>query len=212
MEEIVKLKNITIAFKKRILFTNINITINQGDIVQIIGENGSGKSTLLRTISGLLRPKSGTVYINNQKLLPGQYAKDTGLLINNPQFINSISGLDNLLLLASINQKIDKESVIKWMRTVGLDPNNKQKVKNYSLGMNQKLGIAQALMENNKLILLDEPLNGLDKKSKDNIVNLIENIHAQDPKTTFILVSHDNNFDKLRNKVVRLDGDSIEIS
>lgn len=212
MKEIVKLKNITIAFKKRILFTNINITINQGDIVQIIGENGSGKSTLLRTISGLLRPKSGTVYINNQKLLPGQYAKDTGLLINNPQFINSISGLDNLLLLASINQKIDKESVIKWMRTVGLDPNNKQKVKNYSLGMNQKLGIAQALMENNKLILLDEPLNGLDKKSKDNIVNLIENIHAQDPKTTFIFVSHDNNFNKLRNKVVRLDGDSIEIS
>lgn len=211
MSEIINISNVSITLKKRKLLTNINLTIKQGDIVQIVGENGSGKSTLLKIISGLLKPERGSVYINNQKLLPGEYAPDTGILINSPQFINSISGLDNLLFLADINKKIGKKSVISWMKKVGLDPNNKDKVKNYSVGMNQKLGIAQALMENNSLILLDEPLNGLDKKSKENIINIIEDIHTKDPKTTFILVSHDDSFDKLVNKIIKIDGDSIEI-
>jgi ABC-2 type transport system ATP-binding protein len=185
------LKNISKKYKNNTIFENVNLNINKGKIIGIIGTNGSGKTTLLNLIAGLYYPTSGSIKIDNRKIEPGLIGNlptSIGILIETPKFLEDFSGLDNLLYLAHIKNKIGEKEIFDTLNKVGLNANNKKPVKTYSLGMKQRLGIAQAIMEEPELLLFDEPTNALDKEG----VLIFESIMRvlKRKNKTVILISH----------------------
>lgn len=154
------------------------------------GHNGSGKTMILRAISGLMRLNSGVVYVDNEMIgKHKQFPDSMGILIEYPSFIPGYTGFQNLKFLSSINNKISDEEIYNIIQRVGLDKTDKRKYKRYSLGMKQRLGIAQALMEQPKLLLLDEPTNALDS---DGIKDVLDILKVEKSKgTTIIVASHD---------------------
>ncbi|MDD6827891.1 MAG: ABC transporter ATP-binding protein [Oscillospiraceae bacterium] len=155
------------------LLSNINMSLSSGHIYGFQGKNGSGKTMLMRAISGLILPTSGYVEVDGKRVGKDiDFPQDIGVLIENPGFIGSYSGFQNLKLLSSLKNKVKDEQICKLMKQLSLDPNDSKKYKKYSLGMKQKLGIIAAIMENPEIIILDEPFNALDEKSCD-IVNSI---------------------------------------
>lgn len=181
--------NGTKSFKNQEVLSNINIVFESGKIYGIVGYNGSGKSVLLKCICGFLTLDSGEIEINGKKLKKDiDMIQDAGVIIEEPAFLKEYSGKRNLEFLYSIRNKLNPEVISKAMRLVGLDENSKKKVKNYSLGMKQRLAIAQVIMENPKILLLDEPMNGLDKNGVQEIRELLLDLKKQDK--TIVLVSH----------------------
>lgn len=190
MEPYVKIKNLSKTIKGKTVLENINIELHKGKIYGFKGINGSGKTMLFRAICGLIIPTKGEIIINNKKLHKDiSFPESVGVLIENPGFLPNYSGKQNLKLLADIKGKIEDEDIEKIINLVGLDCNDNRKYKQYSLGMKQKLGIAQALMENPELILLDEPTNALDEQSVQSILEIIntEKTHGK----TILIASHD---------------------
>ncbi len=168
---------------------DINLNINKGSTIGIIGSNGSGKSVLFKLICGFTKADNGEITIRGEKLGKDfDFPRDVGVLINKPGYISIYSGFKNLQFLARINNKIDDNEIVKTMKLVGLDPNDELKVKNYSMGMKQKLGIAQAIMEHQDVIILDEPFNALDYKTYKDIKNIIRAL--QKKNNTILLTSH----------------------
>lgn len=159
----IDLYNLTKEIKGNKVVDNVNITMESGNVYGLCGYNGCGKTMLMRLISGLILPTEGKVSYDG-KVLGKQldFPPSIGILIENPAFLESRSGFDNLMLLASIKGKVDKEKVISSIKRVGLNPDEKKKFRKYSLGMKQRLGIAAAIMESPDLIILDEPTNALD--------------------------------------------------
>lgn len=190
MNSIIKLENIEKKFKNQIIFKNLDLNISEPKIIGFVGHNGSGKSVLFKLISGIYKPDKGNVFIRNQKLGKNNYdfAINTGLLVDSPGFIGLYNGFKNLKYLASINNLIDDNKIIDLMKELDLDPYSKTLTKNYSLGMKQKLGIIQAIMENQDIIILDEPFNGLDKESCLKVKNLIRQLRSENK--TILLTSH----------------------
>jgi ABC-2 type transport system ATP-binding protein len=189
METVIELVNVSKKFKNRTILQDVNLNILKGQSIGIIGPNGSGKSVLFKLIAGFIKPDKGDVYIRGQKLGKDfDFPNDTGVLINNPGYIGLYSGLKNLKFLSEINNKIDENKVRETMRLVGLDPDDKTRVSAYSLGMKKKLGIAQAIMEDQNIIILDEPFNALDIKSYKDAKNIIKN--QQEKGHTILLTSH----------------------
>lgn len=184
----VEIKNASKRIKGQMVLDNINLTLHDGKIYGIKGKNGSGKTMLLRMISGLIKPTKGELYIGGNKL-DQNFPDSIGLLIEYPGFLPNYTGFQNLKLLASIQNIINDEQISGILEKVGLDPKDKRKLKKYSLGMKQRLGIAQAVMENPKLIVLDEPTNALDK----NAVNIVRDILIEEKNNnkTIIIASHD---------------------
>lgn len=178
MNEIITLKNIELKLKKTCVFQNLNFSCKQGEIIGITGANGSGKSVLFKLIAGLYSPSYGEVLINGENIVPERkIPTNLGALIEEPGFINYYSGFKNLQYLASIRG------------VVGLYEQKDQKVKTYSLGMRKKLGIAQAIMENPSILLLDEPMNALDKSSVENMRTLFRKLSSE-KGTTILIASH----------------------
>ena len=140
---------------------HINVRFEDGRIYGLKGKNGSGKTMLLRAMCGLIRPTSGQLLIDGEPLPRGRFPQSTGVLIENPEFLPGYTCRENLMGLARINNKIDKDEVDEALASVGLNPGDGRPVRACSLGMRQRLGIAAALMESPKLIMLDEPVNGL---------------------------------------------------
>ena len=172
MEELI-VKNISKKFKDLQIFNDLNLNVQKGTITGIIGSNGSGKSVLFKLISGLIQIDSGEILLDNKILSKDfDYLPNTGIFIDSPGFIPYISGFENLKLLGQINNTITEKDIINFMKLLNLDPFSKTKVKNYSFGMKQKLGLIQAIMENQDLILLDEIFNGLDFQSQNRFVGL----------------------------------------
>lgn len=168
---------------------DINITFEPGIIYGLVGSNGCGKTTLMRCICGFSRPTSGTVYVSGKTVGKDvDFAPSTGIIIETPGFLPHYSGLRNLLMLADISGKATKQRAVEVMKLVGLDPNIKKPVGKYSLGMRQRLGIAQAIMEDPNYLILDEPFNGLDKAAMSEIRALFQALKEQGK--TIILVSH----------------------
>lgn len=187
--EMICVNNGTKSFKNQEVLSNINIVFESGKIYGIVGYNGSGKSVLLKCICGFLTLDSGEIEINGKKLKKDiDMIQDAGVIIEEPAFLKEYSGKRNLEFLYSIRNKLNPEVISKAMRLVGLDENSKKKVKNYSLGMKQRLAIAQVIMENPKILLLDEPMNGLDKNGVQEIRELLLDLKKQDK--TIVLVSH----------------------
>ena len=194
MSIVIKLKNINKSYKGIKVLNNINLEINCGKTIGIIGANGSGKSVLFKTICGFTTPDTGDVYIRGLKLGDKiDFPEDVGIFINEPGYMSLFTGFMNLKFLADINKKIDINKIRSTMIKVGLDPDNDVKVKDYSLGMKQKLGIAQAIMEEQDILILDEPFNALDYKTYDDIKSIIKSL--KDEGKTILLTSH--NFDDI---------------
>lgn len=190
MNEIITLKNIELKLKKTCVFQNLNFSCKQGEIIGITGANGSGKSVLFKLIAGLYSPSYGEVLINGENIVPERkIPANLGALIEEPGFINYYSGFKNLQYLASIRGVVGNQEINDTLKIVGLYEQKDQKVKTYSLGMRKKLGIAQAIMENSSILLLDEPMNALDKSSVENMRTLFRKLSSE-KGTTILIASH----------------------
>lgn len=190
MNEIITLKNIQLELKKTCVFQNLNFSCKQGEIIGITGANGSGKSVLFKLIAGLYSPSYGEVLINGENIVPERkILANLGALIEEPGFINYYSGFKNLQYLASIRGVVGNQEINDTLKIVGLYEQKDQKVKTYSLGMRKKLGIAQAIMENPSILLLDEPMNALDKSSVENMRTLFRKLSSE-KGTTILIASH----------------------
>lgn len=187
----VELRNVSKAYKKNVLFTNLNLKIHKGDICGIVGENGSGKSVLLKMICGFALPDEGEIFVGGEKIEKGKFPQDIGVLLDSTGFLPGETGLGNLLALAAIRGKISKAEVEEAMRRVGLKPELEAEVGKYSLGMKQRLAIAQALMEKPSLLVLDEPLNAIDMNSVAKFRGLFKELNEKEG-VTIILTSHNS--------------------
>ncbi|WP_339216554.1 ATP-binding cassette domain-containing protein [Solibacillus sp. FSL W8-0372] len=185
----IELEDVTKQFAGHVVLDQVQLKVVQGKSVGIVGGNGSGKSLLFKLICGFEKPTSGKVKIR-QQILGKQldFPENVGVFINEPGYIELYSGFKNLQFLAAINNKISAKEIKESMELVGLNPNNKTKVKDYSLGMKQKLGIAQALMENQDILILDEPFNALDYKTYQDMKDIIQRLKEQEK--TILLTSH----------------------
>lgn len=186
----IKVINATKYIHGSLILDNVNMDLTGGKIYGLRGPNGSGKTMLMRLIGGLIRPTSGTVEINREKLGAGKdFPASMGLLLENPAFLPNYTGLKNLELLSSINERVDIEQIRQAIQEVGLDPDDKRKYRKYSLGMKQRLGIAAAIMEKPDLLLIDEPTNALDDRGIDQICSLIR--RERDRGALIIMACHD---------------------
>ena len=159
----ISVENVTKAFGNQEVLKTVCVKFEMGKIYGIVGRNGSGKTVLLKCICGFLYPTTGTVTVNGKVVgKEVDYPENVGFIIESPGFLPRYSGLKNLKYLASIRGKIKEDKIRKCMKLVGLNPDDKKHVGNYSLGMRQRLGIAQAFMENPDILILDEPMNALD--------------------------------------------------
>lgn len=208
MKYIVEVKNANKSFKEADALINVNVSFERGKIHGIIGRNGSGKSVLFKCICGFMSLDSGEIKVNKEKIKPSM-AQDIGIIIENPGFIGSLSGFQNLKLLASIHKKISDEEIKRVIKKVGLDPEMKKHVRGYSLGMRQRLAIAQAIMEKPKLLVLDEAMNGLDKQGVIEMRELFKSIREEG--TTILLSSHySEDIDALCDTVCEMDAGKLE--
>lgn len=183
------LENVSKSFKEKTVLQKTDLTIEKGKITGFVGRNGSGKTVLFKLICGLLRPTTGTITVQGKQLGKDcDFAPDVGVLIETPSFISYESGYRNLQDLAAIRKKITPEEVRTAIRSVGLDDTDKKWVGKYSLGMRQRLGIAQAIMEHPALLILDEPMNGLDRSGVEEMRRLFSSL--RDSGTTILLASH----------------------
>lgn len=186
----VKLNEICKTIKGTQVLTNINADFPDGVITGLKGINGSGKTMIMRIIAGLIRPTSGYVQIGDQQLWKDiSFPGDIGLLIENPAFLPYLTGVDNLKMLADIKGKIDTPDILQALLQMGLEPSDKRKYDQYSLGMKQRLGIVAAFMEHPRILLLDEPTNALDTQG----IALLKNILIEEKKrgNAVILSCHD---------------------
>lgn len=185
----IEVKNVNVTIGKNEILQDISAAFEMGKIHGLIGRNGSGKTVLMKCICGFMKPTSGEVFVGGKQIgKEVDFAPDTGVIIETPGFVPFYSGYRNLKILAGLNHKIGKEEIEEAMRTVGLDPKLKRHVKKYSLGMRQRLGIAQAIMEKPKLLILDEPFNGLDKEGVEQMRTYFLELKKQG--VTILLSSH----------------------
>lgn len=189
MSEIVKVENVTKYFKQEKVLDDVNMNLETGHIYGIVGKNGAGKTVLFKIIAGFIKPSSGKVTVAGKIIgVDRDFPDSLGLIIETPGFLSQYNAYQNLLYLANINNKISKEDVKESIRMVGLDPGSNKKVGKFSLGMRQRLGIAQAIMENPSLIILDEPMNGLDKKGIEDVKELL--LKLKGDGKTILMASH----------------------
>lgn len=186
-----RLKDVYKTMKGTQVLKGVNLTVEQGDIVGIRGINGSGKTMVLRAIAGLIRV-DGSVEIGGKKMEPGECPKDIGVLVEMPGFLPEFTGKKNLQLLGMLQEGVTEEDIEEAMNTVGLDPKDRRHYKKYSLGMKERLGIAQAILEKPKLILLDEPTNGIDSDGIQMLEELLR--HLKEAGSTIVVTSHDRDF------------------
>ena len=185
-------KNATKVIKGATILKNVNIELESGRIYGLQGPNGGGKTMLMRLVCGLIRPTEGEVFLDDKRLGKDMdFPPSLGLLIENPAFLPGYTGLNNLQMLARLQNRIGIEQIRQTLSEVGLDPDDKRKYRKFSLGMKQRLGIAAAIMENPSLILLDEPTNALDEAGVEQICQLIR--RERDRGALIILACHDAN-------------------
>lgn len=189
MEYIAEIKNVSKKFGDETAVREVSLSLEPGKIYGIAGRNGSGKTVLFKMIIGFLRPTTGKIIVNGKEVgKDTDFAEDIGIIIETPGFLGGFCGYKNLEYLAAIRKRIGKDEIRKSMESVGLDPDSRKKVKKYSLGMRQRLGIAQAIMEHPKFLILDEPMNGLDREGAAEIRKLF--LRLKEEGATILLSSH----------------------
>ena len=186
---IIDVKDVTLKIKKDDILKNISVEFEEGKIHGLIGRNGSGKTMLMKCICGFVKPSSGEITVKDKKVGKDiDFPDDVGIIIETPGFIPYYSGYRNLKLLAGLNKKISNEQIKDSIKSVGLDPDMKKSVRKYSLGMRQRLGLAQAIMEDPSILILDEPLSGLDKEGVTEMREYLKTFREQGK--TILIASH----------------------
>lgn len=205
MESAVRLENLSKSFKKEKVLRGITHSFEKGKIHGIMGFNGSGKTVMFKCICGFLKPDGGVVWVDGRQIgKEVDFPESAGMIIESPGFLPGLSGFANLKRLAALKRLITDEEVREAIRTVGLDPMSKKKVGQYSLGMRERLGIAQAIMEKPNLLILDEPFNGLDKRGAEEVCVLLDEIRAQG--RTILLAAHNMlEIDRLCDTISEMD-------
>lgn len=185
----IKVEGVCLTLQKTDILKDINITFDAGEIHGLIGRNGSGKTMLMKCICGFVKPTKGIIKVRDKVVGKDMdFPEDMGIIIETPGFIPYYSGIKNLMMLADLDKKVSKKEVEASMEKVGLSPALKRHVGKYSLGMRQRLGIAQAIMEQPDILVLDEPMNGLDKDGVKDMRGLFLELKKQ--KKTMIIASH----------------------
>lgn len=202
---IIQLENIEKKFGDEAVLKGITREFEAGKIHGVVGNNGSGKTVLMKCICGFCHPDKGCVKVNGKVIgADSDFPENIGIIIETPGFLPNLTGMRNLKILASLKNVIDDEKICEVMEKVGLDPALKKPVGKYSLGMRQRLGIAQAIMEDPELLILDEPFNGLDKHGVIHIRGLIKELKKQGK--TILLSSHNqSDIDELCDTVCEMD-------
>lgn len=206
----IEIKNIVKNYDNTAILNNVTVSFDEGKIYGIIGKNGSGKSVLLKVMSGFIKPESGEVIYDGIDInMRDEFPKNVGVLLDNGGFIPSLSGLENLSLLASINKKIGIPQINEALERVNLVSDKDKKYYKYSLGMRKKLGICQAIMENQKYILLDEPFNGIDKDSLKIIYKTLKDL-KKEGRTIIISTHIDDEVSGLFDEVYKIEDGMLE--
>ena len=202
----IELIHVTKKFGQELVLKEVNLTLEQGRVYGIVGNNGSGKTVLMKCICGFLIPTTGLIQVFGSSI--GQdvdFPESLGVIIETPGFLTNLTGRKNLEILAGMRRKIGPAEIQQVLEKVGLDPALKKPVANYSLGMRQRLGIAQAIMEDPKLLILDEPFNGLDKHGVGEIRKLL--LELKEEGKTILLASHnEEDIRILCDEVYEMDG------
>ncbi|HCD69224.1 MAG TPA: multidrug ABC transporter ATP-binding protein [Ruminococcaceae bacterium] len=204
------IKNLTKKFKEATVLDNVNISFEKGKVHGLIGRNGSGKTMLMKSICGFVPPTSGEIIVNGKRVGKDvDIPKNIGVIIETPGFIPNYSAYNNLKFLAQLNHKIGKDEIRNAIKSVGLNPDDKKHVGKFSLGMRQRLGLAQAIMENPDLLILDEPMNGLDKDGVADMRKYLLDLKAQGK--TILIASHSaEDIDILCDTVCEMDKGRLE--
>ena len=202
---VIKVKSVVKRWGKNTVLKSVDLEVERSEIVGIIGHNGSGKTVLMKCICGFITPDSGEITVSGKRVGKDiDIPKNIGLIIESPGFLPNFSGFSNLWQLARIRGKIGKDDIRQVIKQVGLDPDEKKHVGKYSLGMKQRLGIAQAIMENPDILILDEPMNGLDKNGVEDMRELL--LQLKDDGKAMIIASHNSmDIDVLCDKVFEID-------
>lgn len=208
----IRINNLSLKIKNEVILSDINLHIETGNIIGLVGRNGCGKTMLMKCITGFVKPTEGEVVFDGKII--GQdvdFPNDTGIIIETPSFVPYYSGMKNLMELASLKKKIGKEEVEDILKKVGLFDARNKMVRKYSLGMRQRLGIAQALMENPNTLILDEPMNGLDNECVAMVRNILLDLKKEGK--TILLVSHNaEDIKVLCDKIYEMDKGKIVVS
>ncbi len=206
----IRVENLNKSYGQQHVLQDINVHFAAGGIHGLIGRNGSGKTVLFRCIAGYARPDSGTVYVGGERI--GQdiaYPRSLGLILEAPGFLPQFSGAFNLQLLLSIRNRPNKALIADVMARVGLAGAENKAVGKYSMGMRQRLGIAQAIMEDPALLILDEPFNGLDQQGVADMHTLLKDLRAQGK--TILLTSHyAQDIDTLCDTISRMEAGTLQ--
>ena len=208
--EILKCSNLKKQIKNQIIVENISFSINKGDIVGFIGPNGAGKTTIIKLILGLMKLSEGKVFINGFDIEKDfiKAIKKVGSIVENPDLYMYLSGYDNLKIIANNYKNISKDRIHEVIKIVGLENRIKDKVSTYSLGMRQRLGIAEAILNQPDLLILDEPTNGLDVEGIIEIRNLIKQL-SQQGMAIFISSHNLTEIDNLCNRIIAIKNGKI---
>ena len=185
----IKVENVTKRFGDTVVLNNISVTFDDKKIHGLVGRNGSGKTMLMKCICGFVPVTSGRITVNDKEIGKDiDVPESCGIIIETPGFLPEYSGYKNLKFLADIKGNVKKDTIMGAIRSVGLDPSSKKHVGKYSLGMRQRLGLAQAIMEDPALLILDEPMNGLDKEGVADMREYLLNL--KNKGKTLIIASH----------------------
>jgi len=208
----IKMENISKKYKDNFVLSNINLEFENGKCYAICGTNGSGKSVLLKLICGFSKPTTGVITVDGVRVgIDRDFIKDAGIFINTPEFINDLTGRQNLELIAQVRKKVTKLDIDFLLSKLLMSEYCDKKVKNYSLGMKQKLRIAQAIMENPSILILDEPMNALDK---ENVVLVRGILHEHVKKGNQLIFTSHNMEDvaQLADVIFEIDKGTISIT
>lgn len=206
MNPVLEVRNLKKTFGKSIAVSNINFEVSEGEIFGVLGPNGAGKSTILSIITGLLRPDRGNVSIFGLGLNKNfvKTLKNVGVLLETPGFFDHLTALDNLELFGRL-KKITKEDALFYLNKVGLEDQSRRKVKEFSLGMRKRLGLANALLGHPKLLVLDEPTNSLDPKGAKKILDLIKELSAKENLSVVISSNLLHDVETVCERIVLID-------
>lgn len=209
METMIELKDVNKTIKQQVILDHVSLRIPKGGIYGFVGRNGSGKSMLFKAICGFISVDSGSIIVDHKRI--GEeidFPMNMGVIIERPALIPYMTGMDNLRYLASIQKKITQDRIAATMQLVGLDPLSKKKVRAYSLGMKQRLAIAQAMMEEPDILILDEPMNALDQQAASLVKDLLK--QEKDRNCTILICSHiSGDLEELSDQLYRIENGAV---
>lgn len=205
----IQIQNVSLTLKKRKILSEITLSLEEGKIYGLVGNNGCGKTMLMRCICGFVKPTSGSVTVDGKIIgKDTDYLRGAGIILETPGFISHYSGFRNLKLLAGISAQADKAKIKDSMRLCGLNPDLKLPVRKYSMGMRQRLAIAQAIMEDQRILILDEPMNGLDRNGVEDMRKLLPGLKQEG--RLILLTSHNmTDIELLCDEVYEMDNGKL---